>query len=1003
MKRINGILLSILLIISLTVTSFAQINVNVTTNKNDVTIQGTTNYNNESATIQINDENKKVYFDQVEVDSNGKYKFKTKLDSNKTYKGYVLAGQEKKDFEFKTSKTQDNNEENKKTNKQVIKETLDELKKYYKNKDEFTFRQAIGYYWASDNKSSDSSIIKSRFKEKENLSLATDYANNIIGLIAGKVNPNEYKEGKYVTNLIKYQKPSGEFDLSDEEKESTQTAWSIIALDMAKAKYNVEGAVKALIDSQQDGKFEDIDRTGMCLMALSNHTDVEGATVSIQKAEAFLLKNKKYIIEDANACTISAVIQGLISVGENPLSTKWSIDDKNMVNSLVKYHRKNKFKNTKETEQTFMAVADLHNKRSMFTNKTISNEGYDKEQNIEENNTNEENTNIEVPKDKTVYISIKGVNGYIVKKTKVTIGDNDNALSVLKKVLEQNGIKYSIDSDGYVRSIDGLGEFDKGVKSGWMINVGGKTISSGAGDFTNIFGKEIEWYYTKNYTVDPRNTNKEVDEIIENVDTAISNEEYKDTYSKIIDKNSSEEDVLKATKNVSQKLDKKIDSIESEKEAKELVDDIEDISKIMKIAYSKTNSQEGYNDIAESTTKLTNNTVELYKKISDKDKKEQVYKLLGQNIGITIKIIDDIEDKEKSEKICDEIIKSSLQIENKIPVYFESSKNEVEIKLPAVFIKKTTENDIDKMNITSDIASFSIIPNTFDKEKSITLTSKKLKASELSKKQKNRVPDDSIVIDFKLSDGEDITKFKYPIEITIPYEKSVKNKDKVNVFYIKNDGDLESMGGLYNEKTKTVRFITNHFSKYFAKEYTKSFIDLENTKWAKDSVEIMASKGIVNGKEYNKFSPNDNITRAEFAALVTRMLKYQDSNGEVLFKDVNKSEWYYDSINAAYQNKLINGKSEDTFDPNGNITRQEMAKIIAKVLESKGYKDSDIKELNMFKDKENIAPWAKESISLTVKEKIINGMEDKTFAPNKKATRAQAAVMLYRLYKLIMK
>ncbi len=990
MKRINSILLSLILIISLTITSFAQIDVNINTNENGVIIQGTTDYNNESITIQINDGKKKVYFDEECTDSSGNFDFKTQLDNDKEYKGYVILGQEKKDFEFKTSQSEEN-KENEKTNQQVIKETLDKLKEHYKNKDEFTFREAIGYYAVSDNKERDIFIIKSKFKEKEDLMLATDYAGNIIGLIASRQDPK-----KYVEKLVNSQE-KGIFNIGGMGEEVNQIGWSVIALDMANANYDKEGAVSKLINKQhENGNFEDADTTAMCIMALSKHTDIEGVNNSINKAKEFLLKNKEYIVKDANECTIAAVIQGLVSIGENPLSSKWTVDNKNMFSSLLKYKKEDTFKNEMSTEQAFMAIADLYKKESMFTKAQINNEGFNdlfKKQESEENS--EESKNEEI-KEENIYITIKGHNRTIISRTKVEIEKGDTVLDILKRILQKEGIEYSTDGE-FVTAIDGIEQKDIGLKSGWMFNIDGKTADVGADSIKVKDGQDIEWFYTLDYTKDSRNTNKNVEK--ENVDDIISNKEYKDIYSKIVDKNSSEKEIIKAVDDVSNKINKKIDNIKTEKEAKEIIDDIKDISKIIQKASQKIDSQEGNKDIAEKSVKLINNTVKVYEKVNDK---EAVYKILAQNIGTTLNIINNITDETTANTAIEDIIEASLKIENKIPICVQGSK-EVEAKLPSVFINKAVEKNIDKIEIKTDIASFNINPNSLDKGKNINLKAKKIDTSDLSKNQNNVVPDNSIVIDVQMNDGkENITKFKHPIEVTIPYEKSAKNKDKVNVFYLKDDGTLENMGGVYNEKTKTVKFITNHFSKYFAKEYTKEFSDLDSTKWAKDSVEIMACKGIINGKENNKFSPNDNITRAEFAALITRMLKYQESDNELLFKDVNKGEWYYDSVNTAYQNKIINGKNETVFDPNGNITRQEMAKIISNVLESKGYKKGNSEDLNAFKDRNDIASWAEESVGLSVKERLITGMDNGTFAPNEKATRAQAAVMLYRLYNLIM-
>ena len=152
----------------------------------------------------------------------------------------------------------------------------------------------------------------------------------------------------------------------------------------------------------------------------------------------------------------------------------------------------------------------------------------------------------------------------------------------------------------------------------------------------------------------------------------------------------------------------------------------------------------------------------------------------------------------------------------------------------------------------------------------------------------------------------------------------------------------------------------------------------------------------------DKFDPSANITRAEFAALASRMLKLNENTSEdTPFTDVDNSKWYYNSIAAVYENGLINGKSNTTFDPEGNITREEMAKIIGNILENNSYKKQDNEELTKFDDNNFISPWAQEGAAIAVHNGVIGGTDGK-FMPKEKATRAETAVMLYRLYELIM-
>lgn len=209
---------------------------------------------------------------------------------------------------------------------------------------------------------------------------------------------------------------------------------------------------------------------------------------------------------------------------------------------------------------------------------------------------------------------------------------------------------------------------------------------------------------------------------------------------------------------------------------------------------------------------------------------------------------------------------------------------------------------------------------------------------------------------------------------------------------------MTPVGGKYDEATGKVRFRTMHFSSYFAKLSVREFSDLGKYPWAKREIELLAGKGIIKGRTETAFDPAAPVTRAEFAALLTRLLNLEGRSSSYPFTDVESQKWYADEVAAAYNSGVITGRSADKFDPDGLITRQEMAAMIARVLFREGYRPADEAELLIFGDADDIAAWAKKAVSTALREGIIQGMGDKTFKPRAKATRAQAAVMLYRLF-----
>lgn len=181
-------------------------------------------------------------------------------------------------------------------------------------------------------------------------------------------------------------------------------------------------------------------------------------------------------------------------------------------------------------------------------------------------------------------------------------------------------------------------------------------------------------------------------------------------------------------------------------------------------------------------------------------------------------------------------------------------------------------------------------------------------------------------------------------------------------------------------------------------EITMVFDDLTNVDWAKDAIIYLAKKGIINGVSENKFEPHGLITREQIVKILVGSFDIQGTNQNCPFKDVIREEWYGKYIFSAYSEGIINGISEDYFGVGENLTRQDMAVIIYRCALKKGIVfDNDIKNFN---DDDEIADYAKEAVGKLAGAGIINGMDDNSFSPNEKAQRAQAALIIYNILKM---
>lgn len=172
------------------------------------------------------------------------------------------------------------------------------------------------------------------------------------------------------------------------------------------------------------------------------------------------------------------------------------------------------------------------------------------------------------------------------------------------------------------------------------------------------------------------------------------------------------------------------------------------------------------------------------------------------------------------------------------------------------------------------------------------------------------------------------------------------------------------------------------------------FTDVPNNHWAAQYINAMVNKGILNGKTANVFAPNDPITRAEFAAILSRMSGEELPVGNSIFGDVSANAWYAENVAWAVNAGITNGVSEKNFAPNDKITRQEMVVMIMRYTEHMNKTLKLQNEPIVFADNAKIAVYAKDAVNALQQAGVIGGKGNNIFAPADNATRAEAAKML---------
>ena len=171
----------------------------------------------------------------------------------------------------------------------------------------------------------------------------------------------------------------------------------------------------------------------------------------------------------------------------------------------------------------------------------------------------------------------------------------------------------------------------------------------------------------------------------------------------------------------------------------------------------------------------------------------------------------------------------------------------------------------------------------------------------------------------------------------------------------------------------------------------------ELTLWANDSINALYDAGIVSGTSATTFDPNGNVTREQFAKMLVSMLGDVEFVSGSSFSDVPASEWFAPYVATAKEIGLVNGVSDTAFGVGQNITREQMATMIYRAGNLLGYHANGTPKT--FTDASNISDYAKAAVDALTAGGVINGISDGSFAPAATATRAEAACMIHNMIK----
>ncbi|WP_375514128.1 DUF1565 domain-containing protein [uncultured Nostoc sp.] len=175
---------------------------------------------------------------------------------------------------------------------------------------------------------------------------------------------------------------------------------------------------------------------------------------------------------------------------------------------------------------------------------------------------------------------------------------------------------------------------------------------------------------------------------------------------------------------------------------------------------------------------------------------------------------------------------------------------------------------------------------------------------------------------------------------------------------------------------------------------TVAFKDVPANYWAKTYIEALASQNIIAGFPDGSFKPNDPVTRAQFATIVTKALTPPTKRTAIKFKDVASNFWAYAAIQSAYQSEFVSGYPDGTFKPQQQIPRVQALVALANGL---GLTANNQNVVSFYTDAAQIPNYAIAPVAAaTARQLVINYPTAKQLNPNREATRAEVAAFVYQ-------
>lgn len=168
--------------------------------------------------------------------------------------------------------------------------------------------------------------------------------------------------------------------------------------------------------------------------------------------------------------------------------------------------------------------------------------------------------------------------------------------------------------------------------------------------------------------------------------------------------------------------------------------------------------------------------------------------------------------------------------------------------------------------------------------------------------------------------------------------------------------------------------------------------------WSRPALMFAVENGILKGDQDQNLNPQNNITRAEMAAVVVRMLGATKQADLSAYGDVTENDWFYGEFAAAVEAGIFNGTSATTLEPNALLTREQAMTVITRAF---GIVSTRRDAYLGYSDSATISAYAWDAVSAMAEHSFVSGYEDGSLRPANPITRAEVAQLMYNIFTCI--